>query len=283
MARGSASRAESTADVQGVGVLDMVLGGVLKVFARIGGAMAWRIRRFLSPREREVYDQHIEDLVGWRNATGLVLVVVAQLLWREDFSLSLDSMITSAINTPLVIAALVILSSLGMVASARSGHRRHMLARAWIPIRTVLGSALTLVLLVAIPYGVAQAPQALPARDPGLWTVVLPLVLLGTVVVFATAWCVVLTVGARAASQHYFRAVDAHPCLRAVVSIALSVWTLVLTGRSWRDGTGDFALPTWAVALLLVGGPLVNVALAAYELGRLRRMFGVDFRAVVGR
>ncbi|MBI9115734.1 hypothetical protein [Sanguibacter suaedae] len=253
----------------------------MKIEKRVVWPMKWRIQRFLLPRHR--VDDQIEKLVLWRNTTGIVLVVVVHGSWNRDISGSLGDAALSAMTTPFVIAGLVIVSALGMAAAARRGHRRAMLTCTWIPVRTVLVSLGALITMILLPTFTGWVSTSLPADVPGMIQLVLALVSLVGGFLYLVALVLMVTVGLRAASQHYFRAVDGHPCMRAVVSAALSTWTLGTLAWSWAEESGGFALPTWAVVLVLIGGPLVNVALAAYELRRLRVVHGIDFRSAYVR
>jgi hypothetical protein len=115
----------------------------------------------------------------------------------------------------------------------------------------------------------------------GEWqALAVPLMLIANLLLLLVIVATVVS-GSRAIVRDRFRARDAHPAMGALVIAALSVWTLVIgfvevTG----PGFGQTPLPLWAAVSLLIVGPIVNLALSAYELVRLHRRFGITLRAV---
>ncbi|KRE21908.1 hypothetical protein ASG80_12605 [Agromyces sp. Soil535] len=259
-------------------LIGWIVGGVVRLIAAAWWAVARVVIGFLSSR-RPLLDPHVETLTRWRSAIGLLLVIVANLLWNPDperLMFAWSESVNRALLVPIQVAVAVLVAAAVLVVLARNGQRRRMVRAAVIPVRVVGVSVLAL----AAWFGCIAAWNWLMPLVYGLgdwrWIAIFAMLTLNLCLSFAGL--VGIVHGGRAIVRDRFRARDAHPAMGAIVIAVLSLWTLGL-GLAKASGHGvDPVFPVWASVCLLVVGPLVNIALSAYELIRLRRRFGVSMR-----
>lgn len=257
-----------------------VTSAVFVAVATVWRVVATRVTGFLSAR-RPVVDPHLERLSWWRSATGIVLVIAANLVWNPDPERLMgawNDAINGAVLVPVQIAVAVVVSAAMLVALMRRGQRRQMLVAALVPIKTVFACVMACALLGAAAWGWVQLIPLTYAL--GEWQMVtVPVMLIANLLLMLVIAATVVH-GARAIVRDRFRARDAHPAMGAFVIAALSVWALAIgVIEVFGRGFGDTPFPLWVSVCLLVVGPVVNLGLSVYEVVRLQRQFGVALRS----
>lgn len=243
------------------------------------GKIAPPIHSFLRPNRSVAFaDTGLESIQTVRTVIGFLFLLIANLLWSRSLSDSFERGFATAFTTPVTIALLVIACALLMVAFARRGLRKALLTQVWIPIRTVF--------VIAVVYAAAilimpQINVALHASQGigGVFGFILVIVLIFAGTGFIWAFMVSGLITLREITKHHFRAADGHPALRAIIIIAVSIWTIFTVAQNYESTLLAWNLPGHATLALVTIGPLVNVILSIVEIHRLRNAHGVSLRA----
>lgn len=173
----------------------------------------------------------------------------------------------------------MLLGSLLLIAVAKRGTRAEACTRLLLPLGVMSGS---LAALAVVGAGIAFYPELQRAADETaqVWPSLLVAYAMLCVVV---GLIVALWTGVPLVVQHFFRAVDGHPTLRALVALAVAAWSVTLGVISTvRDGLdGDY--PAVVGLGLLMGGSVCLSGIAVAELVRLQRRWQITVRAVVVR
>lgn len=238
------------------------------------------VDRALAPRYRyTIRDHAIERIEGWRSRLALAAYLGTYLVWAPD-RLSdgsvLNQMFEGVFNTALqVVYALAIAWAL-LVLFAREA-RLTVARHAALPLGAGVG---TLVAIGTSVWAITLLTRADNQTVSGGGAIVvllarLTVLLVGLIVATSATWYTL-----QHASGGYFRAIDGHPTMRAIVTLLLAARLGFRGAQTWvEDGLPDgFPLPV-AVALLLLT-PSLLIGIAGVELRRLATS-GITVRTLV--
>ncbi|MFD7555829.1 hypothetical protein ACFV9E_15000 [Streptomyces sp. NPDC059835] len=208
--------------------------------------------------------------------TGIGLAATAWLVYRYPLQESASAFaldrFSDAFTAAGVLAVAGPVALIAFVLAARSPRRQLLSRRLGAPLggfAGLFGSGLVVYTLLREDAGVRLTGQLGWLRFPGL-------IALLALVLFATAFGLASVV----LSVHFvFRVGDVHEVLPPLLSPLLAWATFAFQAC---EGS-PVAAPASVRLLFLFGPPLSVSALSTWELGRLRRLYGVTVRGALGR
>lgn len=254
-----------------------VIVWIARLFVSAAGA-GWRLAGLLW-RQRTAATDRLQWLFRLRNVLGLAVLATAYLVWRPeaiDGWQAINRGITDRFAAAVPLVAAVALAATALVACARPGRRRHMLAAAMIPVATVVITALGAAIAILAMWGLSTVTTLLvtsPSDEAGPGILVfLTMSALALVMPFlATAVLAIVAGFAYHAVGSAFRAHDAHPLMPALVSIAVAGWSIWVNVAQFAAGaTRIFPFPVHLA--LTFGGPVLVIGLSVWQLIRLSRI-----------
>lgn len=253
-------------------LLGTVFGSIWTLMVRSWRWADGHIRRELQPVHRfGGPDQIIEQWSAVRGILGLILVTAAQVMFagvafdlNQQTNLWAGSLVTAVVTTGCVL----LVTAAVLIRLSPPAHRRVTAANLWVPIRVVL-----LAVTASVAAGLVMTGMIAIGGNGWGALLTIPFLIIGLPVLA----CGFIT-GGRLLIQHYFRAVDGHPTLRALVAVGVSAVTAVLGIISLFDAD-PMRMPMAIRIMLAVVGPVVVVGLSIWELRRLQT-FGITPRWV---
>ncbi|MFK0047815.1 hypothetical protein ACIQU4_27770 [Streptomyces sp. NPDC090741] len=235
-------------------------------------ALALRVYR--PGRPGRVSDSAIEAAQILRTSIGLAATF--WLVYRYPLQESASAFALDRFSDAFIAAGVLAVAGpvalIAFVLAARSPRRRLFARRLGTPLggfAALFGSGLVVYTLLREDAGMRLTGHLGLLRFPGL-------IALLVLVLFTTAFGLASVV----LSVHYvFRVGDVHEVLPPLLSPLLAWATCAF--QACEDS--PVAAPASVRLLFLIGPPLSVSALSVWELGRLRRLYGVTVRGALGR
>ncbi|NUS45649.1 MAG: hypothetical protein HOQ24_18410 [Mycobacteriaceae bacterium] len=199
------------------------------------------------------------------------------------------SVIERVILAPISCMIGIVLIGMFLVLSARPHAREHTLRQLVHPIRVILLFAAITAASVGAYVGLHRAAglnhKTYPINKDGT---TLQLVL-SWAAAFVLLWALMFALGALwQVTRHLFAAIDGHPLLPALLAMWLA-WSLTLNDLSLKAGSqlvpgGQFmdsqdTVPDNVKAAVAILGSTAITALALWEIARINKWNGIDFRS----
>ncbi|QES49339.1 hypothetical protein DEJ50_17520 [Streptomyces venezuelae] len=230
------------------------------------------VERFMEPPEDAILDDRpvriLQEVRFWCGI-GIALVVKLPVVMQDPQGLVYwvrDGALRIALTPVLLLLSVPVVLAL-YIAAARPGYRRRMISRLPGPLTSVaafLGHFLLGATAVVLPIWVVSS-----FNHPLLWAIA---VVIGIYLLARAVGFVFFAVPA--ISRHMFRTVEVHQALPACLTVVLA-WELALQDIFFPLGD-QIADST----LLPLGGAIATMAIAAFELFRLRTRHGITFRSL---
>ncbi|MER5929953.1 hypothetical protein [Streptomyces sp. NPDC002054] len=230
------------------------------------------VERFMEPPEEAILDDRpvriLQEVRFWCGI-GIALVVKLPVVMQDPEGLvywARDGALRVALTPVLLLLSVPLVLAL-YITAARPGHRRRMISRLPGPLTSVaafLGHFLLGAAAVGLPFWVISTYDHPLLRGIA---VIVGIYLLARAVGF-------VLFAVPAISRHMFRTVEVHQALPACLTVVLA-WELALQDIFFPLGD-QFADST----LLPLGGAIATMAIAVFELIRLRTRHGITLRSL---